>query len=315
MKQFFKYLLIALGLLFILNGCGGGGGDGENTSNPTYATAMLGELADANVTIYKIEDNGSFTKLWSETTSSGNSLDEIGKFDMHLSELDDDTFYLYKVVGGKDWDIDDDGSKDVDFTTNKGTIRAVAKGSDLKVAKENFKVTYTSELIYEIIAQTLKYDFDKTTFTTKLNDAIKKVIKSDVDSDTTIDIQDMLQFDPKNDDSHLAYFYKKQKNTIIDAIHSGKIPLLNLSNLLGSYDTAGKAESVTLSGDGTKAYVADDSNGLVVVDISDPANPTKLGSYDTAGYAWSVTLSGDGTKAYVADSSNGLVVIDLSLFE
>ena len=52
--------------------------------------------------------------------------------------------------------------------------------------------------------------------------------------------------------------------------------------------------------------------GLVVIDISDPANPTKLGSYDTAGYAIGVTLSSNGKKAYVADGDNGLVVIDVS---
>ena len=90
--------------------------------------------------------------------------------------------------------------------------------------------------------------------------------------------------------------------------------------LLGSYDMARtgetvrfrSAESVTLSSDGTKAYVADGGSGLVIVDITDPANPTLLGSYDTAGYALSVTLSSDGTKAYVADDTNGLVIVDIA---
>jgi len=40
-------------------------------------------------------------------------------------------------------------------------------------------------------------------------------------------------------------------------------------------------------------------NGLVVVDISDPAAPSLAGHYDTAGYAYGVTVSGD--YAYVAD--------------
>ena len=66
---------------------------------------------------------------------------------------------------------------------------------------------------------------------------------------------------------------------------------------------------VTLSSDGTKAYVAADKAGLVIVDISDPAHPTELDSYDTAGYALDVTLSSDSTKAYIADNLNGLVII------
>ncbi len=89
---------------------------------------------------------------------------------------------------------------------------------------------------------------------------------------------------------------------------------LSLSHLtkLGSYDTAGESRDVTLSSDGSKAYVADDANGLVIVDISDPYNPTKLSSYNTAGNAKAVALSSDGTKAYVADYSNGLVIVDIS---
>ena len=81
---------------------------------------------------------------------------------------------------------------------------------------------------------------------------------------------------------------------------------------LGSYDTAGNAKGVTLSNDGTKAYVADGRNGLVIVDISDPARPIKLGSYDTAGESKDVALSSDGTKAYIADYENGLVIVDIS---
>ena len=33
------------------------------------------------------------------------------------------------------------------------------------------------------------------------------------------------------------------------------------------------AESVTLSSDGTKAYIADGTSGLVIADISNPTHP------------------------------------------
>ena len=52
---------------------------------------------------------------------------------------------------------------------------------------------------------------------------------------------------------------------------------------------------------GQRLYVADIRNGLVIVDVSDPARPTKLGSYDTAGYAEGIILSSDGSRAYIAD--------------
>jgi PKD repeat protein len=76
---------------------------------------------------------------------------------------------------------------------------------------------------------------------------------------------------------------------------------------VGFYDTPAISYDVAVSG--TYAYVADNSSGLRVIDISDPANPTEVGFYDTPGYANGVAVS--GTYAYVADS-NGLRVIDIS---
>ena len=62
---------------------------------------------------------------------------------------------------------------------------------------------------------------------------------------------------------------------------------------------------VAISGD--YAYVADYTNGLVIVDISSKAAPTLAGSYDTAGQARGVAVSGG--YAYVADWWNGFVIL------
>ena len=69
------------------------------------------------------------------------------------------------------------------------------------------------------------------------------------------------------------------------------------------------AWGVALSGN--YAYVADDTSGLQIIDISDPANPTFKSSYDTPRYAHGVALSGN--YAYVADSNSGLQVIASNL--
>jgi len=81
--------------------------------------------------------------------------------------------------------------------------------------------------------------------------------------------------------------------SIIDITNPANQTLFALS----SYDIARYAQKVTLSGDGTKAYVADSGSGLVIIDITDPENLILLGSYDTAGNASDVALSDDGTKA------------------
>ena len=69
--------------------------------------------------------------------------------------------------------------------------------------------------------------------------------------------------------------------------------LPNSLDEVGSYDTSGAASGyaygVAVSGD--YAYVVDSSGGRVVLDVSDPMNPTWTGSYHT-GYARGVAVSG-----------------------
>jgi len=63
-----------------------------------------------------------------------------------------------------------------------------------------------------------------------------------------------------------------------------------------------------------KLYVADGPNGLLVLDVSDPAAPSLLPSYDTPGSAQSIVVdqSDDKTIAYLADGSGGVHIIDVS---
>ena len=68
------------------------------------------------------------------------------------------------------------------------------------------------------------------------------------------------------------------------------------------------AYSVEVSGN--VAYVADGDSGLLLVNVSNPADLIPLYAFDTAGQSHKVAI--DGNVAYVADSSNGLVVVDVS---
>lgn len=79
----------------------------------------------------------------------------------------------------------------------------------------------------------------------------------------------------------------------------------------GTIDTAGNATDVAISNDNNTAFIADKDNGLVIVDIKDPANPKILSTYNSFS-ARDVVLSKDGTKAFVADHSRGLLVLNIT---
>ncbi len=78
--------------------------------------------------------------------------------------------------------------------------------------------------------------------------------------------------------------------------------------LVGSHDTSGDTTNLALSKG--VAYVADDSGGLVVLDISNPIHPTLLGSYDIVPPAGDVAVL--GSYAFVAFWRAGMRVLDLS---
>ena len=82
----------------------------------------------------------------------------------------------------------------------------------------------------------------------------------------------------------------------------------NQEREVGFYDTLGIARGVAVSG--SYAYVADDTYGLRIIDISNPATPTEAGFYDTPGTAYGVAVS--GSYAYVADGTSGLRILDVS---
>jgi hypothetical protein len=78
----------------------------------------------------------------------------------------------------------------------------------------------------------------------------------------------------------------------------------NFSNL-GFWD-------VVLNSAGTLAVVAAGTNGVLVVDLTNPAAPFIRGSYDTPGIAYGIGFDSSTGLLYVADGSSGLKILSLS---
>ena len=70
---------------------------------------------------------------------------------------------------------------------------------------------------------------------------------------------------------------------------------------------------MTLSEDGNTAYIATNTAGMAIVDVSSKTNPLLLSTYDTPGNSRAIVLSDDGNVAYITDSQSGLQIVDVSV--
>ncbi|MBN2444626.1 MAG: hypothetical protein JXJ04_24935 [Spirochaetales bacterium] len=62
--------------------------------------------------------------------------------------------------------------------------------------------------------------------------------------------------------------------------------------------------------DGDYVYVADQSNGMRIFDVSDPADPTEVGTFATVSLARDVYV--EGNFAFVADGLGGLHIVNIT---
>lgn len=78
---------------------------------------------------------------------------------------------------------------------------------------------------------------------------------------------------------------------------------------VGRLTTSSVVNDIALAGN--YAYVADGENGLVVVDITNPALPTIVGAYAySSGSAYGVALAGN--YAYIAYGNTGLIIVEIA---
>ncbi|MBN9694017.1 MAG: hypothetical protein J0M24_27560 [Verrucomicrobia bacterium] len=76
----------------------------------------------------------------------------------------------------------------------------------------------------------------------------------------------------------------------------------------GEFNTSGSAQDLRVVGQ--RAYIADGTSGLQILDLTQPFVPTLLGTFNTSGNARGLDLV--GSTAYVADGLFGLQIIDVS---
>lgn len=164
--------------------------------------------------------------------------------------------------------------------------------------------------------------------------------RSDIEADGSLDDSDMKskmkeaskRVNIKKVTSNLEERFQEITNTkieiptfgnYIDSDGDGKINKKSDSQpleaeLIGSYNTTAQIDSVLISGNGTRLYVAgwvgDSGNGFEILDISGTiSSPTRLGGWrGSRGAHAALALSSSGNRAYVGHVSDGLVILDIS---
>jgi hypothetical protein len=86
------------------------------------------------------------------------------------------------------------------------------------------------------------------------------------------------------------------------------VPIPGALGTLASLDVGGDAVGIDVDGD--RGVLALGTDGVAVVDVSEPAAPTLAGSLALTGTAWKVDLVGD--TAYVAARDGGLHIVDIA---
>jgi len=274
----------------------------------------LGAIADANVSIYMINSIGETELLWSEKTSKGEDIGDIGLFVAHEDDLDVNKWYIYQVEGGLNWDLNGDGIKDDNASVNKSVLRSIAKGSDIQQIISqtgSWKIDLLSELQYEKVASVLKYNFSSINLQNALDKAAEEILQHSIDSTAKkATTEDIYRFDFSTDIDLLNKRYKAQYVTIDDGLRKGIPAFMNVTN---TYNNLGKGEDSFSADDLAVNY--DESRAILstwedikIVDISTSGDWKLLQTFkapDGSSYSFNATAS-NGDVFYATLCTKGL---------
>ncbi len=105
------------------------------------------------------------------------------------------------------------------------------------------------------------------------------------------------------------------KDNLLYLANASSIKIIDISNpknlkLIGEFKNGAKSIIGVDIDDRGYAYLSDFDNGLYVVDVKNPSNPTEVAHINTDGNAKKVKV--EGYRAYVADGLDGVKIFDIS---
>lgn len=300
------FLLLLIFSLFI-TGCQEeeSAGSVKSEANLT-AKVVFGALADAEVKIFRVESDYTKTLLFTEKTQNAAEVEDIGTFNPHESELDNDTYYIYQVSGGTDYDVDSDGIKDITPTESRAVLRAAVKGEWLQ-SQAKFHISALSEMVYtRVIYSLYPYYFTRAT---------KKIVKKDINNDGEINYLDVLTFEESNQSALSKAFkirYPDFKKVLRKAPRfASALFMPSVATLIKSTATPQKSR-VTQNGEWL--FSVEKESTLAVYDVNETNRSKEVTRFDTPllDTAVDLVLTEDETRLFVV---TGLPNSQLLLFD
>ncbi|OIR23951.1 S8 family serine peptidase [Bathymodiolus thermophilus thioautotrophic gill symbiont] len=253
----------------------------------TYAQLGQSNLVNAQVNIYEIVSSGNLKLIASHTT------DNSGAITINNNSIENNKFYLYEASSGNG---------------NKGTIRAVTKGQWLRNRTSPFIISLASEMIYDFVAQDIKYNFSNQALENKINQLAPLVV-NDLNNDLTINGKDTILYNQDIHTNGINSHYQNIKNEIIPLILNNDLSYINLVfkdqtpkqyiNIIND-----NISSALFSKDEKYAYISTDQ-GLRILDISNPLSVQEVAYHKDSNLK-------NITQAYLSDDSKFYVAIDIN---
>ena len=267
----FAVFFSAMSILF---SCSGGGGSPSNVESPPVATpgnfsgrALLGPLVNADVKLFSLSDVGR--PLAEVKTVNSADLSAAGAFWLTTDNLVPDEVYLVTASGGVDIDQNDDGVTDTPLT-NAATLHALVPGRFL-LARTPFNISLATELLYQRLRLLLASgERAPDILLREVEFRAQQLLTQDVTGDATINIDDVLQWDPLRHKAALHATTEMQR-LVSDKLRAGEsiasYAIEWMSKTIAASESSVSTDIVLA---GSFLYSADIERGLIIYDLSRP---------------------------------------------
>jgi len=288
------------------------------TSNPVTVTIYISNIIDEGAVL----NDAEFTV--SEDSSVGTF---IGKMDVNTTGNSTITRMLITGIGAEKFSIDKNGTISLGemldyetkqlYTLNVTATNSFGESNMAKLTLVIENVLESSPIVHDVNL-TLK---SNTSVDSLVANILKELVDTPIDEFIVTGTNmfaistngDIYLQKPLYAENQTSYTFSAYAKTSTSSSNISRINIEVVSSIIKTIDTPSRAMGVTISSDGTKAYVADGNSGLQIIDLSSIMEAYIIGAVDTPYYAMSVVLSSDETKAFVADGNSGIQIIDISV--